>query len=157
MLNAVYCALGWTGINERTFIAIKPDGVQRKLVGEIIGRFERKGFRLVALKLLQVWKEWTHTDSNERGWCSSPSRVPPHTALCDVLVCHCEVRWQVVLVLPGHWRAAEGALLGPEEQALLQRLGQVHELWTNRSYGKVWLAFILVSCKSQLYRDHLGS
>ena len=31
---------------ERTFIAIKPDGVQRGLVGEILGRFERKGFKL---------------------------------------------------------------------------------------------------------------
>ena len=37
---------------ERTFLAIKPDGVQRGLVGEIVGRFERKGFRLVALKQL---------------------------------------------------------------------------------------------------------
>lgn len=37
---------------ERTFIAIKPDGVQRGLVGEIIGRFERKGFKLVGLKQL---------------------------------------------------------------------------------------------------------
>ena len=31
---------------ERTFIAIKPDGVQRKLVAEIIGHFEQKGFKL---------------------------------------------------------------------------------------------------------------
>jgi len=37
---------------ERTFIAIKPDGVQRGLVAEILGRFERKGFKLVALKQL---------------------------------------------------------------------------------------------------------
>tara|TARA_Y100001970_G_scaffold293830_1_gene443624 strand:+ start:9002 stop:9457 length:456 start_codon:yes stop_codon:yes gene_type:complete len=37
---------------ERTFIAIKPDGVQRGLISEIIGRFERKGFKLVALKQL---------------------------------------------------------------------------------------------------------
>ena len=37
---------------ERTFLAIKPDGVQRGLVGEIIGRFERKGFKLVGLKQL---------------------------------------------------------------------------------------------------------
>lgn len=37
---------------ERTFIAIKPDGVQRGLVGNILGRFERKGFKLVALKQL---------------------------------------------------------------------------------------------------------
>jgi len=40
-------------VSERTFIAIKPDGVQRGLVGEILGRFEKKGFKLVALKQLQ--------------------------------------------------------------------------------------------------------
>ncbi|XP_057716848.1 nucleoside diphosphate kinase 3 [Corythoichthys intestinalis] len=45
---------GWTGVNERTFIAIKPDAVQRKLVGQIIQRFEKKGFKLVALKLVQA-------------------------------------------------------------------------------------------------------
>lgn len=39
---------------ERTFIAIKPDGVQRTLVGEIVSRFERKGFKLVGLKLIKV-------------------------------------------------------------------------------------------------------
>jgi len=37
---------------DRTFIAIKPDGVQRGYVAEIIGRFEKKGFKLVALKQL---------------------------------------------------------------------------------------------------------
>lgn len=42
---------------ERTFIAIKPDGVQRQLVGEIIRRFETKGFTLVGLKLLNVSRE----------------------------------------------------------------------------------------------------
>ena len=42
---------------ERTFIAIKPDGVQRGLVGEVIKRFEAKGFTLVGLKMLQVSQE----------------------------------------------------------------------------------------------------
>ncbi|MBW4593888.1 MAG: nucleoside-diphosphate kinase [Brasilonema angustatum HA4187-MV1] len=42
---------------ERTFLAIKPDGVQRGLVGEIIRRFEEKGFTLVGLKLLKVSQE----------------------------------------------------------------------------------------------------
>ncbi|QKQ72822.1 nucleoside-diphosphate kinase [Nostoc sp. TCL240-02] len=42
---------------ERTFLAIKPDGVQRGLVGEIIRRFETKGFTLVGLKFLKVSKE----------------------------------------------------------------------------------------------------
>jgi len=42
---------------DRTFLAIKPDGVQRNLVGEIISRLEKKGFTLVAMKLVQVSKE----------------------------------------------------------------------------------------------------
>ena len=42
---------------ERTFLMIKPDGVQRNLVGEIIRRFEAKGFTLVGLNLMSVSKE----------------------------------------------------------------------------------------------------
>lgn len=50
-----------TGVSERTFIAVKPDGVQRKLVGEITHRFEKKGFKLVALKLTQVSKAFSYS------------------------------------------------------------------------------------------------
>ena len=39
---------------ERTFIMVKPDGVQRGLVGKIIQRFEDKGFKLVGMKMLWV-------------------------------------------------------------------------------------------------------
>lgn len=42
---------------ERTFVAIKPDGVQRELVGEVIRRFEQKGYKVTALKMLQVTDE----------------------------------------------------------------------------------------------------
>ncbi len=42
---------------ERTFIAIKPDGVQRGLVGDVIKRFETKGFTLVGMKFMNVSKE----------------------------------------------------------------------------------------------------
>lgn len=42
---------------ERTFLAIKPDGVQRGLVGEIIRRFETKGFTLVGMKFMKVSRE----------------------------------------------------------------------------------------------------
>lgn len=42
---------------ERTYIMVKPDGVQRGLIGEIIHRFERKGFKLVAMKFMQPTKE----------------------------------------------------------------------------------------------------
>ncbi|KAF5730927.1 nucleoside diphosphate kinase 2 chloroplastic [Tripterygium wilfordii] len=38
---------------EETYIMVKPDGVQRGLVGEIISRFEKKGFKLIGLKLFQ--------------------------------------------------------------------------------------------------------
>ncbi|KAH7443131.1 hypothetical protein KP509_02G021300 [Ceratopteris richardii] len=39
------------GPSERSYVMIKPDGVQRGLVGEIISRFEKKGFTLIGLKL----------------------------------------------------------------------------------------------------------
>ncbi len=42
---------------ERTFVMVKPDGVQRNLVGEVIRRFEAKGFTLVGLKMMQVSRE----------------------------------------------------------------------------------------------------
>ncbi|MFC1738141.1 nucleoside-diphosphate kinase [Planctomycetota bacterium] len=44
-------------MTERTLIIIKPDGIQRHLAGEILGRFERKGFKLVAAKFLQIPEE----------------------------------------------------------------------------------------------------
>ncbi|GCC40110.1 hypothetical protein chiPu_0024025 [Chiloscyllium punctatum] len=46
-----------SGNKERTFIAVKPDGVQRGIVGEVIKRFEQKGFKLVAMKFLQAPKD----------------------------------------------------------------------------------------------------
>ena len=39
---------------ERTLIIVKPDGIQSSLAGEIISRFERKGFKLVAAKFMQI-------------------------------------------------------------------------------------------------------
>jgi len=42
---------------ERTFIAVKPDGVQRALVGDIIARFEKRGYKLVGLKMVRPTKE----------------------------------------------------------------------------------------------------
>ncbi len=42
---------------ERTFIAIKPDAVKRGLIGSIIGKIEDKGYKIVALKMMQVSDE----------------------------------------------------------------------------------------------------
>jgi nucleoside-diphosphate kinase len=44
-------------VSERTLVLIKPDGVARGLVGEVIGRIERKGFRIVALELRTLPRE----------------------------------------------------------------------------------------------------
>ncbi|CAL9754562.1 unnamed protein product [Musa acuminata subsp. burmannicoides] len=64
---------------ERTFIAIKPDGVQRGLIAEIVSRFERKGFKLVAIKIVAPSKEFAqkhYHDLKER---------PFFNGLCDFL------------------------------------------------------------------------
>lgn len=42
---------------EKTFLMVKPDGVQRAFIGEIVARFEKKGFQLVGAKLMQVTPE----------------------------------------------------------------------------------------------------
>jgi len=41
-------------VTERTLVLVKPDGVQRQLVGRIIGRFEERGLKIVGLKLVAV-------------------------------------------------------------------------------------------------------
>ncbi|KAJ1107272.1 hypothetical protein NDU88_004665 [Pleurodeles waltl] len=62
------------GIRERTFICIKPDAVQRGLVGEIIKRFEQKGYRMVAMKFMQASDELLkehYIDLKDRPFYSS--------------------------------------------------------------------------------------
>lgn len=57
---------------QQTFVLIKPDGVARGLIGEIIKRFEQRGFKIVALKLIQVntdfaKKHYTEEIEKRRG------------------------------------------------------------------------------------------
>jgi len=61
---------------ERSFLIIKPDGVQRSLVGEIIKRIERTGLKIVALKLTMADDErlWKHYDKNDE-WFSKKGQV----------------------------------------------------------------------------------
>ncbi len=42
---------------ERTYLMVKPDGVQRNLAGETISRFEKKGFKIIGLKMLKISRE----------------------------------------------------------------------------------------------------
>jgi nucleoside-diphosphate kinase len=48
-------------VTERTLVLVKPDGVRRGLVGEVIGRCERKGLALVALQLRTLDRDSAHT------------------------------------------------------------------------------------------------
>lgn len=43
--------------SERTFVAVKPDGVQRCLVSQVLKRFEQRGYKLVAMKMVQATQE----------------------------------------------------------------------------------------------------
>ena len=52
-------------MSERTLVLVKPDGVERKLVGEVIGRIERKGFKLVALELRTLDRATAETHYGE--------------------------------------------------------------------------------------------
>ncbi len=45
---------------ERTFVMLKPDAVQRGLVGEIVNRFERRGLKIVAMKMVHVTAAFAH-------------------------------------------------------------------------------------------------
>ncbi|CAG8435418.1 9135_t:CDS:2 [Ambispora gerdemannii] len=54
---------------ERTYIMVKPDGVERGLVGEIVKRFENKGYQMLALQMIQPTKallEEHYTDLKEK-------------------------------------------------------------------------------------------
>jgi nucleoside-diphosphate kinase len=44
-------------VAERTLVLVKPDGVRRGLIGEVIGRLERKGFTIVAMELRTITKD----------------------------------------------------------------------------------------------------
>jgi len=54
-------------VSERTFVMVKPDGVQRGLIGEIVGRFEDRGLKLVGAKFMRIDRELAeqHYDEHE--------------------------------------------------------------------------------------------
>lgn len=50
---------------EQTFLMVKPDGVQRNLIGEVVSRFEMKGYTLSGSKVMQITKEMAETHYGE--------------------------------------------------------------------------------------------
>lgn len=62
---------------ERTFIILKPDTVQRSLIGEVIGRFERTGLKFTAIKMFVPTREQllTHYNKNEEWFLKKGNRI----------------------------------------------------------------------------------
>jgi nucleoside-diphosphate kinase len=44
----------FSGVKEKTLVLVKPDGVQRGLIGEVVSRFERKGLKLIGMKMMSL-------------------------------------------------------------------------------------------------------
>ena len=64
--------------SQRTFLALKPDTVQRGLIGALLGRFEQRGFKVIGLKMLQP----------SRGWRRATTRstaARPFTSACTFI------------------------------------------------------------------------
>lgn len=55
------------GKKERTFVIVKPDGIQRSLVGDLIARLERTGLKLVAMKMIMASEDqcWAHYNKDD--------------------------------------------------------------------------------------------
>lgn len=62
---------------ERSFVIIKPDGVQRGLMGEILGRIERTGLKFIAMKLLVPTEDqcWEHYHKDDEWFLSKGNRI----------------------------------------------------------------------------------
>lgn len=62
---------------ERTFVIVKPDGIQRSLVGEILSRFERTGLKLVSLKMTVLDKDliWKHYDKDDEWFLKKGTKI----------------------------------------------------------------------------------
>ncbi len=73
---------------ERTFVIIKPDGVQRSLIGEIISRFERTGLKLVGMKLAVLDSEriWKHYSKDDAWFIKKGTKIAEDRAAAGMVV-----------------------------------------------------------------------
>ena len=73
---------------ERTFVIVKPDGVQRGLVGEIVKRFERTGLKLVAMKMTILPEDmlWKHYDKDDEWFLKKGTKIAEDRAAAGLPV-----------------------------------------------------------------------
>ncbi len=126
---------GVPGTNqERTFLAVKPDGVQRGLIGDIIARFEKRGYKLVGLKM--VWP----TEQMAGEHYADLSKKPFYPGLVKFfssgpIVCMC---WE------GKDIIKQGRQMLGETQPLASKPGSIRgdfsiDLGRNICHGKIYI------------------
>lgn len=125
--------------NTRTAVLVKPDGMQRGLIGEIITRFERKGLKLVGLKMVQLTdemlSEWyaEHKDKSFFGDLKSFMATMPLVAMA----------WEGIDAVPVV-RKLVGTTLGREAEAgsirgdfgMSQQFNLIHASANNDDAGR---------------------
>ncbi len=97
---------------DRTLVICKPDAVERGLVGEIVGRLERKGLRLVAAELRSIdaaTAEQLYQAHREKGFFADLVAFVTRSASVVVVVEGPQDTWRVVRGLMGATKAAEAA------------------------------------------------
>ena len=138
---------------ERSFVIVKPDGVQRSLVGEIIKRFERTGLKIVALKLAMadeetLWKLYSKDDAwflkkgagivairKERGMPVDREAIEYGKDIIRVLVQYLTAGPVVMLVLEGNEAVAVVKKIVGETEPATSDVGTIRGDLTTDSYA----------------------
>ena len=113
---------------ERTFVMVKPDGVERRLAGEIIRRFETRGLRLVGLKLLVPG---ITANVTVRGWAIPPaiSEVTPQPAGTIALTANLGYINDDQAIYIAYGAAWEIAQKNSEDPVLLEKIPRWQSEW----------------------------
>ena len=141
---------------ETTFVMIKPDGIQRGLVGEVVGRLERKGLQMVAMQLIQPTRDIVEEHYQEHKERPFFPKLVDYVSSGPVLA----MVWQgreavrVVRALLGSTdpsKALAGTIRG--DLALSKTLNLVHasdSIEASSRESKLWLGGSTVPWKSAL-------
>jgi nucleoside-diphosphate kinase len=138
---------------ERSFVIIKPDGIQRSLVGEIIKRFERTGLKIVSLKLAmadekKLWEHYSKDDAwftkkgegivmirKERGMPVEKEAIEYGKDIIRVLVTYMTAGPVVMMVLQGNEAVAVVKKIVGATEPATSDVGTIRGDLTSDSYA----------------------
>lgn len=138
---------------ERTFVIVKPDGVQRGLVGEITRRFENTGLKIVAMKMCVLPEEklWKHYDKDDAWFIKKGAGIKQNRAdagmdasrepieygkdIIRALVKYMTVSPVVMMVIEGNQAVAVVKKLVGETEPATSDVGTIRGDFTTDSYA----------------------